>query len=61
MDVLNESGDFIGIVDSLSSNGVQDILHIKGEQELDVLFIDRFVISIDLKERSIVINVPELI
>ena len=61
MDVFNEAGDSIGSVDSLSSNGVQDILHIKGNQELDVLFIDKFIISIDLKERSIIINVPELI
>ncbi|MCF8059870.1 MAG: ribosome maturation factor RimM [Bacteriovoracaceae bacterium] len=59
MKVLSEDGELQGVVESLGTNGVQDILHISGEKELDVLLIDAFVQSIDFEKREIIINVPE--
>lgn len=58
--VINESGDDVGQVTGITTNGVQDILEVKGKaQKLDILFIDQFVLNIDLVKRNITIRTPE--
>jgi len=58
--VIDEVGKKVGQVSGITTNGVQDILEVKGrEQKLDVLFIDQFVINVNLEDLEITIKTPE--
>ena len=57
---IDEDGQVVGEVVDLGFNGVQDILVIQGKEEkIEVLFIDSFVLGIDVEKREIIIKVPE--
>ena len=59
-EVFNEGQERLGVVTGIGSNGVQDIIQVKGEKgEFDVLLIEPFIIKIDIDEKRIVINEPE--
>ncbi len=51
----------LGKVDNFYSNGVQDIMVIKGEKTLEVLVIDQFIKNIDLENKKIELHEMEII
>jgi 16S rRNA processing protein RimM len=59
-DVFNQDGVLLGKVSAIGSNGVQDIIQVKGAKEsFDVLLIDSFIVEIDIENKKVVINEPE--
>lgn len=57
-----ENGDLVGEVVDLGFNGVQDILVIKGkDKKIEILFIDTFVLDVDMKNNRLVVRLPEYI
>ncbi len=57
-----ENGDLVGEIVDLGFNGVQDILIIKGkEKKLEILFIDSFVLDIDMTNNRVIVRLPEYI
>ena len=61
MKVFDESDIEIGVVDSFYSNGVQEIIVIKGKTFIEVPFIANFIISINAEENKMVISAPVFI
>lgn len=60
--VQDNNKNELGVVESLGTNGVQDILNIRGKDEnFEILLIDNFVKEIDLENLIITIDMPELI
>lgn len=58
LDVYTE-GTCHGKVDSFYSNGPQEILVVKGENNLEIPLIKQFIKSIDLEKKSIEVILPE--
>lgn len=59
---IDEEGKNIGIVKNLAFNGIQDILVIDSNgKELEILFIDNFVLNVDMEKKEVLIRLPELI
>jgi 16S rRNA processing protein RimM len=53
-----ESGESHGRVVAVSDNGVQDIIHIEGKEDFDIVYVDAFVHNINLDENNIIITKP---
>lgn len=52
--VVNRSGEELGVVDEVSSNGAQELLQVRrGERTLLIPIVDRHVDEIDLAQRRI--------
>ncbi len=59
---IDEDGKSIGTVIEMGTNGVQEILRIKGESGvLEILLVDHFVKEINWDEGTIIVVVPELV
>lgn len=59
-EVFNNEDQLLGVVSGIGSNGVQDIIQVKGKEGLfEVLLVDAFIIDIDIENKKIVINEPE--
>lgn len=64
LEAFDEEGQKVGHIVDLGYNGVQDILVIEGmenKERIEILFIDTFVLSIDIKEGKVIVRVPEYI
>lgn len=61
-EVVDESGNKVGVVLSFSSNGPQDIIIIQtNKSPLELPFVDQFFPSLDMDKKTITINNPEFL
>jgi 16S rRNA processing protein RimM len=56
-----ETGESLGKVVGIEDNGVQDILVIRGQEAMDLPYVDAFVGDVDLEKKTIKINPPEYV
>ena len=54
-----ESGEEVGKIASIGSNGVQKILEIRGKENFDIPWIPEFVKRVDKMEKKVFVYVPE--
>ncbi|MBD3372130.1 MAG: 16S rRNA processing protein RimM [Candidatus Coatesbacteria bacterium] len=61
--VVDEDGTELGVLDALEEGvgGANDVMTVVGEQTLLIPFIRRFVKRIDLEQRLIVVDPPEIV
>lgn len=52
------TGKSYGHVDAVSDNSVQDIIHITGKEDFEIVFVDQFVHEIDIDNKKILITKP---
>ena len=55
-DVVSTSGALLGTLDSLTSNGAQDVMVVAGERERLIPVVPEIVRSVDVKARRIVVE-----
>ena len=61
--VFDQNESLIGVVESLGTNGVQDIIRIKGSDgsAIEVLFIENFVKQVNLEDCFILVTIAEIV
>lgn len=60
--VFDEKGNTVGVVSSLGTNGIQDILEIQGDGEMiEILLVENFVKEIDIENKKVTVSLPEII
>ncbi len=52
------TGESHGHVTAVSDNGVQDIIHIIGKEDFNIVYVDSFVHEVNLEENKIIITKP---
>ena len=56
LSVINESGEEFGIVEKMMETGANDVLVIRGRQQLLIPYTSSTIINVDLLERQIRVN-----
>lgn len=59
LQVVDEIDRKVGQVVAVSDNGVQDILRIEGNETIELLFHDNFILEIDWGKKIIKVRLPE--
>lgn len=61
LNVFDEKGKNLGRIKEIMKTGANEVLVIEGKEEILIPMVDTFVLSIDLKRKSVLVRKPEYI
>jgi 16S rRNA processing protein RimM len=57
----SQSKNAVGVIEGVYDNGVQQVLEVRGEVEIDLPFVENFFPHVSLEKKEIMMVVPEII
>ncbi len=56
LEVINQEGAVLGVIDSLLATGANDVMVVKGEREHLIPYIENSVLDIDLSKKQVTVD-----